>query len=253
MPCFQTQPPAVVARQQCRTEGLGLKFAPHCILVSIPLNATKISKISVFKKPQNLWFVVSLFRLLDTIAHDQHGLSGLAQDVSCCLVLHALHSSFSILTQPCPYLSVLLVLSFASFLPQLQLLWLRRDSSGISLCYVLFNLVVATELFTIDLSILTSAEGGEIFVHSPASTGDWLNLAQFGTVWLMWALMYVNPRCLRPDWTETRLPPLLDGKPLTLLSASLPASCSTLVIDLTLCLRSSLPSTQVTSSSPWCL
>ncbi|KAH8756568.1 hypothetical protein F5883DRAFT_649172 [Diaporthe sp. PMI_573] len=85
---------------------------------------------------------------------------------------------------------VLLVLSFASFLPQLQLLWLRRDSSGISLCYVLFSLVVATELFTIDLSILTSAEGGEIFVHSPASTGDWLNLAQFGTVWLMWALIF---------------------------------------------------------------
>lgn len=84
------------------------------------------------------------------------------------------------------------MLSLASFLPQLQRLWLRRDSSGISLAYVLFNLMVATELFTIDLAILTSVDGGDIFVHSPASVGDWLNLAQFGTVWVMWALVYVK-------------------------------------------------------------
>ncbi|KAG6356305.1 hypothetical protein INS49_015692 [Diaporthe citri] len=86
---------------------------------------------------------------------------------------------------------VLLVLSFASFLPQLQLLWLRRDSSGLSLCYVLFNLVVATELFTIDLAILVSVDGGDIFVHAPATTGDWLNLAQFGTVWVMWIMVLI--------------------------------------------------------------
>lgn len=94
-----------------------------------------------------------------------------------------------ILIWPLPYFSVLLVLSFASFLPQLQLLWLRRDSLGINLYYALFNLIVATELFTIDLSILTSVDGGEIFVHSPATTGDWLNLAQFATVWVMWTLV----------------------------------------------------------------
>lgn len=86
-----------------------------------------------------------------------------------------------------------MVLSFASFLPQLQLLWLRRDSSGVSLYYVLFNLVVSTEIFTIDLAILNSVDGGNIFVHAPATIGDWLNLAQFGTVWVMWVVMYVNP------------------------------------------------------------
>lgn len=107
------------------------------------------------------------------------------------------------LTWPRPFYRILLVLSFASFLPQLQLVWLRRDSSGISLYYVLFNLVVATELFTIDLAILTSAEGGDIFVHSPATTGDWLNLAQFGTVWAMWILVYVNV-------SGTTILPLLD-------------------------------------------
>lgn len=88
---------------------------------------------------------------------------------------------------------MLLVLSFLSFLPQLQLFWLRRDSSGVSLYYVLFNLVVSTELFTIDLSILTSVDGGDIFVHAPATIGDWLNLAQFGTVWVMWLVVYVDP------------------------------------------------------------
>lgn len=100
-----------------------------------------------------------------------------------------LYPKFAVLTWPFLCFSVLLVLSFASFLPQLQLLWLRRDSSGISLYYVLFNLIVATELFTIDLAMLTSVDGGDIFVHSPATAGDWLNLAQFGTVWVMWTLM----------------------------------------------------------------
>lgn len=81
------------------------------------------------------------------------------------------------------------MLSLASFLPQLQLLCLRRNSSGISLYYVLFNLVVTTEIFTIDLAILTGVEGSDIFVHNPASPGDWLNLAQFGIVWVMWLLV----------------------------------------------------------------
>ncbi|KAK7710719.1 hypothetical protein SLS64_005622 [Diaporthe eres] len=62
--------------------------------------------------------------------------------------------------------------------------WLRI------LYYVLFNLIVATELFTIDLSILTSVDGGDIFVHSPATIGDWLNLAQFGTVWFIASVIY---------------------------------------------------------------
>lgn len=111
------------------------------------------------------------------------------------------------LTWPCPFYRILSVLSFASFLPQLQLVWLRRDSSGISLYYVLFNLVVATELFTIDLAILTSVDGGDIFVHSPATTGDWLNLAQFATVWVMWTLVYVN---LASGRFQITILPLLD-------------------------------------------
>lgn len=150
---------------------------------------------------------------------------------------------FAVLTWPSPCFSVLLVLSFASFLPQLQLLWLRRDSSGISLYYVLFNLIIATELFTIDLAMLTSVDGGDIFVHSPASTGDWLNLAQFGTVCIMWTLMYVNP--------SSGLLPLSMAN-LKFPSVLLPASCSTLETDLIQSQRPRLYSTHATSSSLWC-
>lgn len=144
---------------------------------------------------------------------------------------------------PSPCFSVLLVLSSTSFLPQLQLLWLRRDSSGISLYYVLFNLIVATELFTIDLAMLTSVDGGNIFVHSPATTGDWLNLAQFGTVWVLWTLMYVRP--------SSGLLPLSMAN-LKFPSASLPASCFTLETDLIQSQQPCLYSTHATSSSLWC-
>ncbi|KAI8182797.1 hypothetical protein K4K52_006965 [Colletotrichum sp. SAR 10_76] len=87
---------------------------------------------------------------------------------------------------------VFLLLTFASFLPQLQRLWSRRDSSGVSLYYVLFNLLVATELLTIDLTLLTGVEDSDVFVQQPASLGDWLNLAQFAIVWALWALILVS-------------------------------------------------------------
>lgn len=87
--------------------------------------------------------------------------------------------------------SVLLIFTFASFLPQIRQLWLRRDSSGISLYYVLFNLMVATQILTIDLAVLMGVEESDVFVTKPISAGDWLNLAQFGVVWALWALVYV--------------------------------------------------------------
>jgi hypothetical protein len=44
---------------------------------------------------------------------------------------------------------ILLVASILSFIPQLRLLLVRRDSSGLSLCYVLLNLLVSIELVTV--------------------------------------------------------------------------------------------------------
>ncbi|KAJ5468181.1 hypothetical protein N7475_005933 [Penicillium sp. IBT 31633x] len=75
--------------------------------------------------------------------------------------------------------SVLLILSIGSFYPQIQRLWLKQDSSAVSVYYVLFNLIAATEQFTIVFFLLVNnTEGGSVFVHTPTATGDWLNLSQ---------------------------------------------------------------------------
>lgn len=79
------------------------------------------------------------------------------------------------------HLSILLVLTFASFLPQIRRIWVRRDASGISLRYVLFNLIAASEQFAVNFVyayLYTPGYGEEPFVHDPMTDGDWLNLAQ---------------------------------------------------------------------------
>jgi hypothetical protein len=85
-------------------------------------------------------------------------------------------------------------LSFVSFLPQLRLLYARKDSVGLSLFYLLFNLIVATELFTLSFLLVVNyarEEGGgaDLFVHNPPDTGDRINLAQFTLVWVLWLAM----------------------------------------------------------------
>lgn len=69
------------------------------------------------------------------------------------------------------------------------MIWMRGDSSGISLYYILFNLLVATEILALDLSFLTMEGGTDMFIHNPPSVGDWLNLAQFAIVCGLWVLM----------------------------------------------------------------
>lgn len=82
------------------------------------------------------------------------------------------------------------MLSALSFLPQVSLLWVRRDSSGINLYYVLFNTIVATELFTVSFFLTVNhIEAPDIFVHHPATVGDKLNLAQLTVSWLLWLVM----------------------------------------------------------------
>jgi hypothetical protein len=85
-------------------------------------------------------------------------------------------------------------LSFVSFLPQLRLLYVRKDSAGLSLFYLLFNLIVATELFAISFLLVVNSgleEKGKpnLFVHNPPDTGDNINLAQFTLVWVLWLVM----------------------------------------------------------------
>ena len=90
---------------------------------------------------------------------------------------------------------MLLLLTFISFLPQLWLLWVRKDSSGLSLYYALWNLIVATELFTLSFLLVVNYAGDgslgtpDLFVHSPLNVGDRINLAQFTLVWALWVAM----------------------------------------------------------------
>lgn len=59
------------------------------------------------------------------------------------------------------------------------------NCQGISLGYLLLNLISATEQFTIGFYILVNFTGGtDIFVETPLTTGDWLNLAQLTLVWV---------------------------------------------------------------------
>lgn len=82
------------------------------------------------------------------------------------------------------------MLSALSFLPQLWLLWSRRDSSGIDLYYVLFNTIVATELFSMSFFLTVNhTESPDIFVHHPLTIGDRLNLAQLTVNWILWLVI----------------------------------------------------------------
>lgn len=87
--------------------------------------------------------------------------------------------------------SVILVLSLASFIPQIRLLVQRRNSSGISPYYVLFNLISATEQFAISFYFIVDRmeEPPDVFTNEPLQTGDWLNLAQVTLVWGLWLFM----------------------------------------------------------------
>ncbi|KAI0438803.1 hypothetical protein F4803DRAFT_533899 [Xylaria telfairii] len=88
---------------------------------------------------------------------------------------------------------LLLIFTCASFAPQLHLLVARRgDASGINLKYVLLNLAVATELFTISFFFTVNRiEPSYVFAHDPPVAGDWLNLAQLTVVWILWLLIFI--------------------------------------------------------------
>lgn len=89
----------------------------------------------------------------------------------------------------------LLVLSFLSFLPQLRHTIAKRSSTGISLCYLLFNLFSVTEQFSLAFFFVVDHVGNPtVFCHDPVTVGDWLNLVQTGVVGGVWLGLYV--KCL---------------------------------------------------------
>ncbi|KAJ5886117.1 uncharacterized protein N7473_008791 [Penicillium subrubescens] len=87
---------------------------------------------------------------------------------------------------------ILILLSGASYLPQLHRIWVRKDCQGISLGYLLLNLISATEQFTLEFFILVNnTEQADFLIETPPTTGDWLNLAQFTIVWALHLLLFI--------------------------------------------------------------
>lgn len=74
-----------------------------------------------------------------------------------------------------------------SFVPQICRTVARRQSSGISTYYILFNLISATEQFALAFFfVVNNFEEPDFFVHSPVNAGDWMNLVQTAVITLLW-------------------------------------------------------------------
>ncbi|KAL4788926.1 hypothetical protein BDV19DRAFT_383526 [Aspergillus venezuelensis] len=124
----------------------------------------------------------------------------------------------------CPdHIRIILIVSTAlSFLPQLIRLWWRRNTTGFSTGHVLLNLFAATEQLTIDLFLMVITPDpttGE-FTHEPLTTGDWLNLAQIGTGWIGFNILFVT--CLSLQSTGTSIRGYIKAYTLYLLISLLP-------------------------------
>lgn len=74
---------------------------------------------------------------------------------------------------PCSSLS----LAWPPSSPQTRRILSRGDGAGISLTYVLCNLIAVTEQFALGLHyVVDSVEGEDGIVNRPVTAGDWLNL-----------------------------------------------------------------------------
>ncbi|KAI9890438.1 MAG: hypothetical protein M1814_003922 [Vezdaea aestivalis] len=79
----------------------------------------------------------------------------------------------------------LLIITLLSFVPQYLRIITKRDTAGISLYYILLNLISATHQFSLNLHLISeNAQIAETIVQTPPSLGDWLNLAQSTVLWI---------------------------------------------------------------------
>ncbi|TDZ38819.1 hypothetical protein C8035_v006617 [Colletotrichum spinosum] len=89
---------------------------------------------------------------------------------------------------------VRLALSIAailSYLPQYHCIQEQGHSNGLSLYYVLFGLLSATEHLTLGLLLNITEPRSGAFVETPATVGDWINLVQLGVVWLCALILFI--------------------------------------------------------------
>ena len=94
-----------------------------------------------------------------------------------------------------------MVLSIASFAPQVKRNKNHGDCTGISVYYVLYNCIIATYNFALVLSAAISREEGKFFMPERPGVGDWLNFAQFSVAWLGQIFLCV----LRPSLIVQRI------------------------------------------------
>lgn len=83
--------------------------------------------------------------------------------------------------------SFLLILTIASFYPQIFRVQTTHTTHGISLLSILWSLIRATEQLTISIFSLYVDVGsdGNILLHDPLSKGDRFNLWHFAIVTLL--------------------------------------------------------------------
>ncbi|SMQ45154.1 unnamed protein product [Zymoseptoria tritici ST99CH_3D7] len=99
---------------------------------------------------------------------------------------------------------VLVLLSIVSFLPQLQLIWTNRHCTGISLSYILCNLIVATFHLTLALHFVVIESEGRFLSNDPPDARDWLNLIQFLVAWLGQLCLFSLALALPPQRTARK-------------------------------------------------
>ncbi|KAE8354555.1 hypothetical protein BDV28DRAFT_164120 [Aspergillus coremiiformis] len=86
-----------------------------------------------------------------------------------------------------PFSVIILALTWASFVPQIQYVWQTKDTRGISSAYLLFNLLCITQhvffhsLDVANIWALSKLDPPPVSV-SPL---DWLNIAQLSGVWIL--------------------------------------------------------------------
>ncbi|KAH4412192.1 hypothetical protein HBH92_108640 [Parastagonospora nodorum] len=87
---------------------------------------------------------------------------------------------------------LLLITSAISFIPQLLRTISRKNSTGISSFYVLFNLISTTEQFALTFFfIMNYPKDSDFFVHNPKNAGDWINFAQMSVIVVLWLTYFV--------------------------------------------------------------
>ncbi|CAK4033681.1 Hypothetical predicted protein [Lecanosticta acicola] len=85
-----------------------------------------------------------------------------------------------------------LVISAASYLPQLNKIEQQQSCAGISSAHVMLNLVSMTDQFAWSFYLLAANSAvADIIVQSPPTPRDWLNLIQHAVLWTYQLLFFV--------------------------------------------------------------